>query len=91
MDTPTAMTELTENRDIAPLFVEADPADAVLADSDIPEGVAPSATRKDMHEIRQQNVYIVRNSPVNELPHAELNSLAACEGIEPGKSLFTML
>jgi hypothetical protein len=43
VDTAAAMTELTENRDIAPFFVEADPADAVLADSDISEGVVPSA------------------------------------------------
>jgi len=70
VDTAAPMTELTENRGIAPFFLEADPADAVLADSDISVGVAPS---------------------MNELPHVELKPLETCEGIAPGKSLFTML
>lgn len=37
-----ATTELTENMESAPLFEVAVPADAVLADSEIWEGVAPS-------------------------------------------------
>jgi hypothetical protein len=46
------MTELTENRDIAPFFVEADPADAVLADSDISEGVVPSMNELPHAELK---------------------------------------
>jgi hypothetical protein len=43
VDTATATTELMEKRDAAPLFDAAEPAEAVLADSEMSVGVAPSA------------------------------------------------
>jgi len=42
VDTATAVIELTENVDMALLCEASEPAEAVLADSDISEGVAPS-------------------------------------------------
>jgi len=41
VDTATPTMELTENKGAAPLFEAFDPADAVLADSEMSVGVAP--------------------------------------------------
>jgi len=41
MDVATTTTELTERRDASPVFEAAEPAEAVLADSEISDGVEP--------------------------------------------------